>query len=95
MLKATKRLLDSIWTVSYNVLNENEIEIIGYNRDDPEGYKNECNLPQCTVIEDDKRNFIGLMVREKFKFNYFDWVNSKNADHIYKVVNPKHITSYK
>lgn len=93
MLKATKRLLDSVWTVSYNVLNENEIEIIGYNRDDPEGYTNEHNLPQCTVIEDDKRIVVGLLVRDKY--DWVNWVNKDNADHIYKVVNPKHFTCYK
>ena len=92
MLKATHRLIDSVWTVGYNIVNENEIEVISFNRNDPEGYKNERTLPQCTVIEDDKRNFVGLMVRDKFYS--FDWVNKENADHTYKVVNQKNVFDY-
>ena len=91
-MKATKRLIDSVWTVEYNVIDNDFVEIISYSREDKEGYEKENILPQCSVIEDDKRNFIGLMVKDVPTF--LGWVNLQNGDHDYAVVNPKHVFSY-
>jgi len=91
-MKATHRLIDSVWTVEYEVLNETEIEVIKFTRNDPDGYEKERELPQCSVIEDDCRNFIGLLVRDKF--NVFDWVDYDNCDREYEVKNVKYVFSY-
>jgi len=91
-MKATHRLIDSVWTVEYNILSPTEVEILKFGRDDPEGYEKERQLPQCNVVEDDKRTFVALQVRDSF--DSFKWVNAENCDREYKVVNPKHIFSY-
>lgn len=93
-MKATKRLIDSVWTVEYNVLNDFQIEIVSYSREDKEGYEKEGSLPQCSVIEDSKRNFVGLLVKDVPTPYRLDWVNLQNADHEYTVVNQKHVFSY-
>lgn len=92
-MKATHRLIDSVWTVEYEVLNEYQVNILKFTREDPEGYKRERELPQCEVLEDEKRNFIGLYVRDKFK--PFEWVTKDNCDRKYAVNNVKHIFDYK
>jgi hypothetical protein len=91
-MKATQRLIDSVWTVEFNILNENEVEIIRYSRNDKEGYDNEQTLPQCGIIEDEKRNIVGLLVRDEF--DAYNWVNEGNCDKNYKVKNSKHVFSY-
>lgn len=91
-MKATHRLIDSVWTVEYNTVSPTEVEVIRISRDDKEGYERERQLPQCKIVEDDKRIVIELLVRDSF--NSFNWVNPENCDHTYKVVNPKHIFSY-
>jgi len=92
-MKATHRLIDSVWTVEYNVVSPTEVEIIKFTREDQEGYDKERKLPQCSVIEDDKRTFVQLLVRDKFES--FKWVNKDNCDHTYTVINPRYIFNYK
>ena len=97
-MKATKRLIDSVWTVEYNILSPTEVEILKFSREDPEGYEKERQLPQCGIIEDKgkdgySRTFVGLVVRDKFD-SFGPWVNKQNCDHEYTVVNPKHIFDY-
>ncbi len=91
-MKATKRLIDSVWTLEFEVLNGNEVKILKYSRDDQEGYDNERTLPQCRVVEDDDRNAISVLIRDKY--DGFEWVDEKNCDKTYKVVNVMHIFSY-
>ena len=91
-MKATKRLIDSVWTLEFEVLNENEVKILKYSRDDKEGYDNERILPQCRVVEDDDRNAISVLIRDKY--DAFEWVDEKNCDKTYKVANVMHIFSY-
>ena len=57
--KATTRLIDSVWTISYIELPDNKAKVIAYNREDEEGYRKERQLPQCTVIEDEKKKYCG------------------------------------
>jgi len=92
-MKATKRLIDSVWTVEYNIVGENEVEIIKYSRDDEDGYVNEANYPQCTIFEDDKRTAIELLIRNKYE-QFGSFVNKVNCDKCYKIINPKHIFNY-
>ena len=91
-MKATNRLIDSVWTVEYNIISPTEVEILKFSRTDPEGYKKERELPQCSVVENEHRDFIGLLVRDTF--DSFKWVNEKNCDHQYTVVNVKHVFDY-
>ncbi len=91
-MKATHRLIDSVWTVEFNEVSPTEVEIIRYSREDPEGYYRERELPQCTVVEAEGRIFTELMMRDKF--HPFGWVNGDNCDRTYKVVNPKHVFDY-
>lgn len=93
-VKATHRLLDSVWTAEYEVISESEktIKLIKYSRNDPEGYNRERELPQCTDIEAEGRIITHLMVRDKYK--PFDWVSEKDCDRIYKLINPDHVFSY-
>lgn len=92
-MKATHRLIDSVWTVEYNIVSPTEVEILRFSREDPEGYQKERELPQCQVVENEKRDFVGLLVRDKF--DSFEWVNLGNCDHQYVVVNVKHVFDYK
>lgn len=92
-MKATHRLIDSVWTVEYNVVSPTEVEIVNFSRDDEEGYNKEKELPQCSVVEGERRTFVGLLVRDNF--DSFKGVNRMNCTHTYKVVNPKHVFEYK
>jgi len=91
-MKATHRLIDSVWTVEYNIVSPTEVEIVRFSRDDEEGYEKEKQLPQCSVIEDDNRTFTGLLVRDKH--DSFSWVDETNCDRKYNVTNPKHVFDY-
>jgi hypothetical protein len=92
-MKATHRLIDSVWTIEYEIISETEIKVLNFNRDDEEGYMKERELPQCTIVEDDKRTIIEVLVRDTF--DSFRWVNRENCDHAYRVVNPQYVFSYK
>lgn len=92
-MKATHRLIDSVWTVEYNVVSPTEVEIIKFTREDQEGYDKERELPQCAIIEGDKRTFIQLLVKDKYIS--FEWVNKETCDHTYTVTNPRYIFNYK
>jgi hypothetical protein len=92
-MKATHRLIDSVWTVDFSIISPTEIIVNRFSRDDQEGYDRERELPQCTVKEDEHRRFVGLFVRDKYE--PFDWCSALNCDHEYTVVNPKHVFDYK
>lgn len=91
-MKATKRLLDSVWTVEYTHASPNDIVISKIGGNDQEGYDKESILPQCEIIETPDRTVVGLLFRKEYK--PFEWVNFENCDKLYTVVNPKHIFAY-
>lgn len=68
-MKATERLIDSVWTLEYNILPNGKVEILKYSREDIEGYENEKNLPRLNLQEDDKRIVTGVFLEpyEVFK----------------------------
>lgn len=92
-IKATQRLIDSVWTVEYKVLNETEVEIIKFGRNDKDGYVNERNLSQHKIIETDDRIAIKLAIRDKYK-QFDNFVNESNCDRCYNIVNQKRIFNY-
>ena len=51
---ATKRLIDSVWTLSYSESPEG-ITIHTYDRENDIGYEQENSLPRCRLIEDKQR----------------------------------------
>ena len=85
-MKATHRLIDSVWTVEFN-LNEkdNTAEILKYSRNDEEGYQKEYQLPKGWLEEDDERTVTALVLKDRG--------NSEEAKE-YAVTNPKHIFDY-
>jgi len=94
IIKATHRIIDSVWTLEYEIVSKDSIRILNYSRDDIEGYNKEKELPQCRIIENPNGRIIeSVLVRNEFK--PFDWVNANNADFNYTVVNPQYIFSYK
>ncbi|MGC4129264.1 MAG: hypothetical protein QM564_06825 [Bergeyella sp.] len=91
-MKATERLINSVWTVEYEILSERKVKILGFLRTDPEGYEREKELPQCSLIETEGRIVTHLWLKP---YNAFDpWVNEKNVKEKYEVVNPQFIFSY-
>lgn len=92
-IKATQRLIDSVWTVTFRHVDESTVEILSYNREDEEGYDNERVLSRCRLIEDDKRIVNSLAIQPYKGSNSLAII--RDADTIiYKVVNPKHVFSY-
>ncbi len=92
-MKATKRLIDSVWTLEYERIGDTKARIIRYSREDPEGYDKEKELPQCTLVEGENRIVTHVLLREKYE--PYEWVNKGNCDFVLEVVNPLYIFSYK
>ncbi|MCQ4138789.1 hypothetical protein [Chryseobacterium sp. EO14] len=91
-MKATKRLITSVWTVEFEKVSEGKVKILNYSRNDSEGYEREKELLQGELIETENRIVTHLCLKP---YDAFDrWVNEKNTTEIYEVVNPKFIFSY-
>jgi hypothetical protein len=90
--KATTRLIDSVWTLEYQLLANGKLKIIRHCRNIKEGYDNERSLPQFALVEDDHRYIVGIMIRNEYQ--PFSWVNRDNCDAVYMVSNPKYIFGY-
>lgn len=76
--KASHRLIDSVWTVTFRKVSDHHVEVFAYNRQDEDGYKYEGLLPKVRIVEDDARVLTGLEINGK----------------LYTVENQKHIFSY-
>ncbi|GGH55637.1 hypothetical protein GCM10007423_63380 [Dyadobacter endophyticus] len=90
-MKATIKLISSVWTLEFEMVSEGEIKILRYSRDDPEGYEKEDQFPRLMIDEDAQRTVWGvyLMPFDPFKC----WANISESVY-FKVVNPAHIFSY-
>lgn len=89
--KVTHRLIDSVWTIEFYV-ERGKAVIVSYSKQDIAGYKNETTYMQGTIIEDENRNAIKLVLRP---YEMSGWANEENATEAYEVANPKHIFDYK
>jgi hypothetical protein len=89
--KATKRLINSVWTITF-VISDDKAHILRYDRDDPEGYMQEEVLMNGNIIEDEDRTAIKLALKPYDRWNNF--TTEENASEIYEVANPKHIFDY-
>lgn len=89
---ATERLIDSVWTISYRIVDEvkSEIEILSYDRENPIGYEQEKTLDRLNIIEGEGRIVTSIIVEPYEPFKYW----ASNYGKIYNVVNPKYIFSY-
>ena len=92
-LLATQRLIDSVWTVEYQIVGEGKVKILSYTRENPEGYKRERELPRFSKTENaDGRIFTHLHVGEGNN-PHGCWVDVSKAT-TYEVVNPQNVFSY-
>jgi hypothetical protein len=87
---ATKRLIDSVWTLGYKQISPDEIEIVSYDRKNEIGYDQERTLPRVRLIEDDKRTVLGAHIGSIGSSK--SWASQD--DPYFKVVNPDHVFSY-
>lgn len=78
MKYATNRLIDSVWTLGYEVIGE-EIKIISYDRDNEIGYMQESTLPIANKIIENEDRIVQSVVINGEEFN---------------VVNKGHVFSY-
>jgi len=63
-LRATKRLLDSVWTIEFVINNDDTVTIARYDRTNAIGYEQERNLPSVRLVEDSKRNVIAISLND-------------------------------
>ena len=59
-MKATIKLISSIWTLEFEMVSADEIKILRYSRDDPEGYEKEDQFPRLMIDEDAERTVLGV-----------------------------------
>lgn len=77
-MKATKRLIDSVWTLECKELPNDRVRVLHYSRHDAEGYEKESELPKLRTILDKERNLLAVEID--------GWT--------YAVINQKHIFDY-
>ena len=90
--KATNRIMDSVWTIEYNIINDEKVELIRYSRDDEEGYEREKELSTGIIRQDKDRTAQELHIWNESRPSY--WYK-EDPDKIYDIINKKHIFDYK
>ncbi len=80
---AVKRLIDSVWTMSFTVHPDQTVTVHEYSREDENGYKYERMLPKLNTIEHETENSARTLVEIEVD------------DVIYPVRNRQNIFSYK
>lgn len=86
-MKATERLIVSLWTLEYEVVENGKAKILNYSKTDQEGYDREEELPQFRLIETDECIVTHILLKP---FSRGEWVTTE----VYEVVNPQHVYSY-
>ncbi len=78
--KATKRLIDSVWTLEFRRVAgaDRLIEVVNYSRDDKDGYERALQLPKLKTTENSDRILTHAEIDGK----------------TYAVQNPQHVFSY-
>ncbi len=85
IMKATKRLIRTIWTIEYEIVSEGKAKILNFSSLDEEGYKREEELPQFEMQE--VNDGVLQLLTKPYKIG--EWVNEANATEIFEVVNPE------
>jgi hypothetical protein len=94
MQLATKRLIDSVWTVAFTVGDDGRATIHGYSRDCERGYANEGKLPRCNLIECKQGRIVCQLVVQPYA-SARSWADPNAADAtVYEVANPQNVFSY-
>lgn len=89
---ATQRLIDSVWTLQYEQIDESTIKILQYDRTTDVGYERERELEQCSLVEEIGR--VVTHVRFRPYRNFSTFVTEETMTREMKVINPKYIFSY-
>lgn len=88
---ATERLINSVWTLAYTQVSDNEISILSYGRENKIGYSKETEFPRLGMITTNDRTVIAVRF---IPYNPFKCWCDKNEGVEFKVINPKHIFDY-
>ena len=89
--KATKRIINNVWTIEYKIIGD-RAKIIKYSRDDEEGYEREKELSTGIIRQDKDRTAQELHIWNESRPSY--WYK-EDPDKIYDIINKKHIFDYK
>lgn len=90
MKYATERLINSVWTIKYEILDNGKAFVHSISRDNPIGYKKEKELNRFSLNESNDRTVNGFYLSEYEPFKY---KASDDGDYI-EVENKQHIFSY-
>lgn len=90
--RSTERLIDSVWTLEYELVSSTEIKIIRYDRTNVIGYNEERQLQRHCIIESAGRIATEVLIAPYKPFEC--WATEDTATHRYTVVNPAYIFSY-
>lgn len=85
MFYATNRLIDSVWTLEYTVI-DNKIHIHSYDRTNPVGYAKERDLAICGLITE------GARIVTSVRLSFDTEIGMVSA--VRQVDNPKYIFNY-
>jgi len=91
MQYATNRLIDSVWTVAYE-MKDDMVVIHSYDRKNPIGYEQERTLPQINLIEDENRIVRSIIINENF--DAFRMDHDEDGGQEFVVANQKNVFSY-
>jgi hypothetical protein len=91
---ATKRLIDSVWTLGYKRVSPTEVEIVSYDRENPIGYEQEGKLDLCNTMETLDGNRVVTHVALADYKSFDQWASLTEPRELLKVVNPQHVFSY-
>ena len=87
-MKATKRLIDSVWTLEYVINDNNTITIVRHDRDDEEGILREKELPRFKIIEGEGRKALKVIIQD-YKSPFCHLANDSEPHNSYDVANIK------
>jgi hypothetical protein len=89
---ATKRLINSVWTVAYVINDDNTVTIVSYDRDNIIGYTKEKELPRAEIVETGERMATTLLIQEYTPFR--SWPDTNKPYKEFSIANRKHIFDY-
>jgi hypothetical protein len=92
-LLAAQRLIDSVWTVAYQIVGEGKVKILSHSRENPEGYKRERELPRFGKVENPEGRIFTHLRIQNVPDPWSNWADKDNST-TYEVVNPQNVFSY-
>lgn len=81
---ATHRILDSVWTLVYKIIDDGSIEVLSHNRGNLVGYVLEKTLPKFMQKEEGKRHMVSVEIKEGETVREFKVTNPKNVFMYYR-----------